>query len=847
MKKTTCNTLLRHALLLTACVAGLVSCQKALQEVAPEGASEISFAAENASFVMEADTKASTGTSEVTALNTFRVAATTGAAGAEASVWNNVAFTQIGTSGNYTGGKTWPASNPNYNFYATNKTGDTPMTFTAGGATIAAANTQDIVCAYLPYGSVTYKAKNTLSFEHIFARVNTVTVEAESGYTVSGVTVSITPVTGGTYNLRTGKGKTDGTGWSGLTTGSLTTIANQVGANSNDIWLVPGRYTITASWTATQTGGSSVPYTSKTVDVDITGGKKNNITATLGGEMVFGVEVEAFADNEVPLTFGLHQSSSGERFNYAGGTGKLTLSGYAGTWSMEYSTDGGSTFSSTTPSNVTVTRTSSNQGVQEFDVVLAPASPSSTGVTLGTWPTDSRHNTVLGSAGSPVDLSILDVHGDVLPGGRTTANTYVVHAPGTYMIPLVYGNAITDGAANNKAYVAQVTGSGVVSNFKNAYDTNISSPYIETDVAANSHSLGGASLAWSDRSGLVSVKSALETHGGIKYLVFEVPAGSIGYGNAVVSVKDNSDNVVWSWLVWVTGNELWDDTVEARVSPATEQVSFLSEAIGNIYPTGTGNVYDAFDCVVKFKTTGGQELFYTIARSAARVYTTFNGSTTTVLYQFGRPTPQRGNNNTVAEGAFSISDGTQVSAATMLKNPTVFYKREASPYNWCSDNSSQFYNIWNNNQAGADQNKDIIKTVYDPCPAGYAMPKRNAFQYFTTNGNGYSASGDDVGNYVYFNVIDKNGDSSISAADFVRGWYMKAHATDNVGIYFPAAGYRDSSSGSVYYVGGYGYYWSSSPRSTDTGRSLYFRSTYLIPLSEYYRAHGFSVRPARIQ
>ena len=94
---------------------------------------------------------------------------------------------------------------------------------------------------------------------------------------------------------------------------------------------------------------------------------------------------------------------------------------------MEYSTDGGSTFSPTKPSNVTVTRTSSNQGVQEFDVVLAPASPSSTGVALGTWPTDSRHNTVLGNAGSPVDLSVLDVRGDVLPGGRTTANTYVVH------------------------------------------------------------------------------------------------------------------------------------------------------------------------------------------------------------------------------------------------------------------------------------------------------------------------------------------------------------------------------------------------------------------------------------
>ncbi len=843
MKKYTCSFFLTVLSLAAAAVMGLSSCHKEIVEEVPSG-SEICFGAENGSFVMEAETKASTGTTEVTSLASFKVAATTGSAGSESSVWNNVSFS--GTT-DFTGGKTWPASDPHYTFYATNLSGNTPMTFNAAGTTISATNTQDVVCAYLPDASVTYKAKNVLSFEHIFARIANVVVVQESGYTVSSVTVSVTPKTGGTYNLRTGAGQSDGTGWSGLTTGSATTIASAVGTNTNDVWLVPGQYTITASWTATQSGGSSVSYSNKTVNVDITGGKKNTITATLGGEMVFGVSLEAFDDNEVPLTFGLHQSSSGARYSYTGGSESLTLSGYSGTWTYEFSTDGGSTYSAVAPSGVSVSKTSSNQGTQVYSITLDAASPSSTGVALGTWPTDSRHNTVLGSAGSPVDLSILDVHGDILSGGRTTANTYVVHAPGTYMIPLVYGNAITDGAANNKAYVAQVTGSGIVSNFKNAYDTNISSPYIETDVAANSHSVASASLAWSDRSGLVSVKSALETHGGIKYLVFEVPAGSIGYGNAVVSVKDNSGNVVWSWLVWVSGNELWDDTVEARVSPATEQVSFLSEAIGNIYPTGTGNVYDAFDCVVKFMTSGGQEIFYTIARSSARVYTAFNGSTTTVLYQFGRPTPQRGNNNSVAEGAFSISDGAQVSAATMLKNPTVFYKRGESPYNWCSDNGSQFYNIWNNNQAGADQNRDIIKTVYDPSPAGYAMPKRNAFQYFTTTGNGYSASGESVGNYVYFNVIDKNGDSSISAADFVRGWYMKAYATDNVGIYFPAAGCRYTGDGAVYSVGGYGNYWSSSPYSAGSGRYLYFYSTYLYPLDYYYRAYGFSVRPARIQ
>ena len=822
---------------LLALAAAFVSCNKEMSIEEPSS-SEIRFAAENAFFTVEAQTKASTGTSEVTSLGSFKVAATTGAAGSESSTWNNVSFSG---SGDYTGGKTWPASNPSYNFYATNRSGDAPMTFNASGTTISATNTQDVVCAYLPSESVTYKAKNTLSFEHIFARISTVTVAQESGYTVSSVNIKITPKTGGTYNLRTGTGATDATGWSSLTTGEAVTIASATGTNSNDVWLVPGTYTITAGWVASQAGGSSVTYSGKTADVVITRGKRNAITATLGGEMVFGVSIEEFDDIEVPLSFGLHQSSSGELFSYAGGTESLTLSGYSGTWSVSYSTDIGSSFSGSAPSGVTVSRTSSNQGQQVYSISLAAASPSASGVSLGsTWPSDSRHTNVLGTPAAPLDLSLLDIHGNVLPGGRTTANTYVVHAPGTYMIPLVYGNAITNGVANTQAYISPKSGSAIVANFKNAYDTNISSPYIETDVAANSKSVASASLTWADKANLISVNSALETHGGIKYLVFNIPSATIGYGNAVVSVKDNSGNVVWSWLVWVTGHELWDERIEARVTPATSEVFFLSEGIGTVPPNGTGNIYSAFNCIVKFSTAGGQVLFYTISRDEARVYTSYSGATITPWYQFGRPTPHPSNAGAV-EGTYAVSDGNQVSSGTMLQHPEMFFKRGASPYNWCSDNSSQFYNIWNNNQTSADQNVNVIKTVYDPCPAGYAMPRRNDFTYFTTDGGDHGAE------YNYYNVIDWNQDSTISSADFTYGWHMKRTASDNVGIYFPAAGCRDRGDGAVSGVGSIGLWWSSCPYGTGFSRYLYFASSDLNPLDGDYRAYGFSVRPARIQ
>lgn len=44
-----------------------------------------------------------------------------------------------------------------------------------------------------------------------------------------------------------------------------------------------------------------------------------------------------------------------------------------------------------------------------------------------------------------------DVDGNAQPG-MTTANCYVVRAPGTYRLPLVYGNAVKDGVTNTDSF-----------------------------------------------------------------------------------------------------------------------------------------------------------------------------------------------------------------------------------------------------------------------------------------------------------------------------------------------------------------------------------------------------------
>ena len=271
------------------------------------GFSPILLGAEGAGLSASVETKATA----VTSLSSFYASATTGSAGSESSVWNSVTFTKDGATDDYKGDKWWPNSNPSYHFYASNA----EITFAAEGSTVAATSDTDVICAYM--ASPSYKTKNTLTFEHVFARLGDVEVSAADGYTISGVSITVTPKTGGTFNMRTGAGKTDGTGWSSLTDGTATAIANATpGTKSNDIYLVPGTYTLTASWTATR-GLYTETIENKTVDVALTGGKVNKITTTLGGnaeEVVFGVSINPWGAATTDVEFPTYDPANGHAY-----------------------------------------------------------------------------------------------------------------------------------------------------------------------------------------------------------------------------------------------------------------------------------------------------------------------------------------------------------------------------------------------------------------------------------------------------------------------------------------------------------------------------------------------------
>lgn len=239
-----------------------------------------------------ADTKAA----ETTSLESFHVSAARESMGVQSRVWTNVTFTRETGSDPavYSAGLFWPVQDPGYLFAASSE----PLSFSESGPLVSASASRDVVCAYLP--SPVYKSRNTLVFNHVFARLCRVTVAAEEGYAISDVDIRFTPLVSGTYNLCSGAGLTDGTGWSDTVEGAVEHVSTSVpGTKENDIFLVPGTYELTLSFRA-ERGDYAQRFFNLTRRVDLSAGMKNHLHVTLGGnaeELSFSVSLTPWGEH----------------------------------------------------------------------------------------------------------------------------------------------------------------------------------------------------------------------------------------------------------------------------------------------------------------------------------------------------------------------------------------------------------------------------------------------------------------------------------------------------------------------------------------------------------------------
>jgi hypothetical protein len=386
----------------------------------------------------------------------------------------------------------------------------------------------------------------------------------------------------------------------------------------------------------------------------------------------------------------------------------------------------------------------------------------------GSWVAGKTYTySITKEADGAIDLSMVDNAGNER-ASMTTANCYLVHAAGKYKIPLVYGNAIKNGTDNRVAYYpgeeSSVTNGA--DQFVNHNLDGITGPWITKDGSGIDAGMGltatSAELLWQDVTGLISAVSVSGN-----YLKFTI--GTFNPGNALIAVKDGSGNILWSWHIWATEDDLTNTTI---ISTGDHTYTVAPVNVGWVPISSNGK-----QGYCPYYQWGRKDPFIPSTGSASTNHTVYNisNSTTTGF------TYQNVNTPTIADN---------------IKNPTYYYYNTGftSPYN------VPHYNMWDAQNTSADANIATAtkKTIYDPCPPGFCVPTGNLYNYIVTN---YSS-------YFSWDSTNKG-----------RLW-----SKNSPNVFFPASGKRSGNNDYLGSVGDGGLIWSATPINAKGGRYLYFGS-----------------------
>ena len=473
-----------------------------------------------------------------------------------------------------------------------------------------------------------------------------------------------------------------------------------------------------------------------------------------------------------------------------------------------------------------------------------------------------------GTENEPFDLSKYD------PSSSThelttakSANCYVVNAPGWYKIPLYYGNSLNNG-----------NGYGTET-FQNHAGTQISSSNCDF-----SSSVSSGKLLWQDEYALITPTSISKTSDG-QYLKFYVSPDAIAQGNAVIAALNSSDEILWSWHIWVTNEDLTQRVNIKSGSTRQTDYHFMTKPVGYCEASTLSYPERVINIKITQKNASGisgaivntdKTTSLAITQSSTKTISVAQNCT---FYQWGRKDPFPGassNDNTVsvqklcykADGSdfvydkkgsnITSGDGKQSMAGSIL-NPTTFYFSKTTD-SWDSQDNDWCSTTYNDNWSkisktivseGAWNDDNIIKTVYDPCPIGFKMPGCNAFTRFTKDGNyHYSNDGHTTCNGdAWKNRICVSNENSYETN---KGWsfYTQADDTGETDFWYAfgfidcyAGRYSSTGKGCLAYAGVSGYYWSARAYSAGLGCYLSFDSGGVYPRSTNLRAFGFAARP----
>ena len=488
---------------------------------------------------------------------------------------------------------------------------------------------------------------------------------------------------------------------------------------------------------------------------------------------------------------------------YGGGTAAITVNSWrtsanndgsattqeAVPYTISYSEDGGNSWSDNAPAWLT--------GVPSYN----PNQLSNeTSITTGaqTAVTSSHKANLQGKAAvKDYDLSLYNVNGEEIIGGASTANCYVIHGPGTYRIPCVYGNTLKLGTYNGFA-VDAYNESGQGNAFVNYNGDRITeSNYKFTPASAD--------VVWQSTSGVITNAAVTPGSDGMSYVTFTVDKTNLAQGNAVIAAYNSSGTVMWSWHLWIT-----DATLTAPNN------DFLTQNLGWVSSSDNYNHYPARTVQLRIQQTNelsdADPVFITVNQTEGNVDIDPSAGSC-LYYQWGRKDPFRGSD--IEDNSTLITTYGGAPLQNAIKNPSqpmLYYYTpswweggRSDLYDWTSDH----YNVlWNARYSTQQVNTPVEKSVYDPSPYGFRAPRgKKTFDIFTTLPNMgyysldyYSVSPHSTTKYYWT--------SRANNSDEVSSWYgYSVSETNNFNTQtycsslLPMRPYKDTDSGSALQTG----------------------------------------------
>ena len=398
--------------------------------------------------------------------------------------------------------------------------------------------------------------------------------------------------------------------------------------------------------------------------------------------------------------------------------------------------------------------------------------------------------------------------------GKAVVNNDVITV--TYTAPQAPGNVLTLEIGITDSYNRSATYSASIEiiaftpaqNASNCHIVKPGSTLTINAVKGNSPeklTFDNAILLWQDTQSLVS-----NVAGNGKDNVVVVKLNSGKSGNAVVAAR-NGETIVWSWLVWVTDYDpmadpfVWTDSKTGKTYTwmdrnlgAMSAEKYSVDALGLLYQWGRKD---------PFINSNGVE-----SNTPKPIYDINNVQ----VYDEVKERPVYGDHKT-----------TNLTLA--IQTPMTFYTAPSSAWpvvDWLTDDAAlQNDDLWGG--------KSGIKTVYDPCPEGWAMP----------------ASGEPWGFRKEYEKEGKLTDSGKYNPN--KPWYIEYEDKYCIGFryktesgkeyWFPFSGQKDCDKGTISRVGGGANY---NTRDVQSNTVMIESFAWGNPASEFNlnRPYGSSVR-----